>query len=220
MLSLSQEHRDIVISKKVLILPGLNQSGSLYQFVKDLPGFQTTIFEFPCNLKDTHFFLETHVYEYGELVKGHLLDHDYDIIFAHSMGGLVLLDVLSDIGVSAQNYIMSPALYPRFSTVLFDILPASFWIPSLASFSWRVNHGVEVRTYRELAQLQNQVKSKIFRKGVHLDPKVHIVYDPRDELLDVEKLKVFKGACEFYTRNFPRHLCIDFILKVYESFLD
>ena len=57
-------HQEIVTSKRRLIIPGLNQSLKLYNFLK-LSENNIDVVKFPCNGEDENLYLNYKLNQYG-----------------------------------------------------------------------------------------------------------------------------------------------------------
>lgn len=214
MLLLFQEHLEAVISKnyqskKYLIIPGLNQSSGIYNF---LPNNLFYIFKFPSNEDNRKAFHEVAIKDYSHHLYDHLKNHEYDIIFAHSLGALILTSLLtkrSDLKFNKfkKIFLISPAFGGNILKNIIRYFPDNFRIPSLNRPSWRVHPYCLVKHYKEILELQNDLDLMRLNDIENIE----VIYDPRDELINIEKLEIIQKRREYYSVNFPRHLCLDFI---------
>lgn len=212
MLSPSQELQVTVTSNfKYLIVPGLNQSRNLYGPILDqFP--QGKFLSFPCNRKSDKSFYQVPLRNYVKILDKELSENSYEKIFCHSLGALIFFSYLCDRKEAYKNtevYFISAAIVSSSLRKLLTLLPDNFKIPSLNRPSWRCHSYCLVRHYREILELQ--ALNKLERLNDF--DFVEIIYDPRDELLDVEKFELLNNRREYFSKNFPRHLCLDFIEK-------
>ncbi len=207
MLLLFHVHLEIVISKKrYLIIPGLNQSLGLYDFLKS-PEYILDIVEFPCNGKDKDEYLKFPLNRYGEFLPKNI---HYDTVFCHSLGSLVFLTSRSEISFSYdQVYLIAPALKTwALAEFFFKILPDKLVTPSLNMPSRRAFSFCSVGLYYQVILLQKKLES-IELDGSHIS----VVHDPRDELIRYNRLFDNFHYIEYLSIDFPRHLSLDFIEK-------
>lgn len=200
-------------TKKILIIPGMNQSQELYSFFHNTAHF----FKFPCNDNDLHALKNTRIDEYVEMLIQHLSENKYDFVLAHSLGGLVFSLAITrnkGLGDSFNKAILiAPAYSSKFFASIFSILPDHFKIPSFNFKKYRVNSFCFAFMYKEIAFLQNELKHELIMR----DSKISIYYDPRDELIETSLFEDFRNAKIFYSKIYPRHLYLDLIKKVAEG---
>ena len=101
----------VAVTFSYLIVPGLNQSGALYKDI--LSRFDGgEIFLFASNLPDRDAFHNKNISTYSSDLKNFLLDKNFDYIFCHSLGALVVSDILDEIK-SSKVKLISPAFKGR-----------------------------------------------------------------------------------------------------------
>ena len=191
--------------RNILIVPGLNQSPALYkQLLLDFP--QITLFQFPCNASDTQEFYNVPFFEYIELLKYHLNENQYRKIYSHSLGSLILFHVLKSKKIDSEIIMIAPAFFSRGFSLVLNYLPGHWSVPSLNRPRWRAHSACKVKHYHQIFKLQKDIDLSLLDNS-----NVKIIYDPRDELLETKNLSDLKIAQEYFSKSFPRHLCLDFI---------
>ncbi len=197
----------VAVTFSYLIVPGLNQSGTLYKDI--LSRFDGgEIFLFASNLPDRDAFHNKNINTYSSDLKNFLLDKNFDYIFCHSLGALVISDVLDEVKCSKVKLI-SPAFKGRVTSKFMSYLPSNMKIPSFNRPSWRVHSFCLVKHYQQLLYLQ----SKLDISSLNEHTNVEVIYDIRDELINTSVLGDLNNRREYYSMNFPRHLCLDYIEK-------
>ncbi|EQC49826.1 hypothetical protein M901_1620 [Bacteriovorax sp. DB6_IX] len=165
---------------------------------------------FPCNLSNDKSFYQVPIKDYIGVVEDELRKNSYERIYCHSLGSLIFFIHLCERVEALNNtkvFFISPALVSSNLRKAISFLPDSFKIPSLNRPSWRCHPYCLVRHYREILELQSIYQID----DINRFDFVEIVYDPRDELLNVDKFELLSNRREYYSKNFPRHLCLDFI---------
>ena len=197
----------VAVTFSYLIVPGLNQSGALYKDI--LSRFDGgEIFLFASNLPDRDAFHNKNISTYSAELKNFLSDKSFDYIFCHSLGALVISDILDEVK-SSKIKLISPAFKGRVTSKVMNYLPANLKIPSFNRPSWRVHSFCLVKHYQQILDLQ----SKLDINSLSDYSNVEVIYDIRDELIDTSVLRDLNNRREYYSMNFPRHLCLDYIEK-------
>lgn len=204
-------------SNRYLIIPGLNQAPGLYDFLKP-DQLNIDICLFPANKTSVIDFHEFDIYNYDQILNQYFYEKEidnnkeYDIIFAHSLGALVFLKCFKNLNFKKAYLIAPPFKSYSFLSGLFKKLPPNLKIPSLNLPSRRMHNYCLIRHYQSILRLQTLIRDNINSKNIE-DSRITIVYDPRDELVRYSDLFEKFNYLEYFSNDFPRHLCLDFIEK-------
>lgn len=203
--------QEIVTSKRRLIIPGLNQSLKLYNFLK-LSENNIDVVEFPCNGEDEDLYLNYKLNQYGSFLDNYK-ENIYDDIFCHSLGSLVFLLNTQKLNFK-RAFLLAPALKTwKPLEVLFKNLSPRIKTPSLNLPSRRAFSFCSISLYKQVIDLQKDVEI-LCQSNTYKDLNISIVHDPRDELVrNCDNFKYF-NVFEYYSVDFPRHLCLDFIERI------
>lgn len=206
MLSLFQEHLEIVTSKKrkVLFMPGLNQAPDSFQF--NNPNITKSTLSFnrlgPISLKED---LKT--------IKNLLSVNNDGLIVAHSLSALLIewlrQNELIDFKAHELIYV-APAFYPsRYHSKMIRYLTSKLHIPSLARADTRVSASVQASVYFEILD---------FNKAIELDKCFIKTYvDEEDEMLNLNYLKQLSRLEIVRENKFPHHRCFETIKKIIDN---
>lgn len=212
-----QELQIIVISslKNILIIPGLNQSRNVFSPFDQISN--TTYFELTCNSKplqsDLNFlFLKNELIQFLE--KNH-----FDYIICHSLGSLVLCDLLQLKGVNflknSKIVMIAPCFKNNFLDRIIEFVPAQLWLLSFNKKKYRVHDFLPIAFYHEVVKLQKQVMSNFSSlKNILNSNNVIIYYDFLDELVNTEIFEKFSRAYPYREANFPKHLYRNLIVDL------
>ncbi len=197
-------------SKKHLIIPGLNQAPALFDFL-ELEKNSIQLLQLPYNKKNKELFHNTLFKDYDRYFN-EFKEDEFENVFAHSLGSLLFL-----INISKLKFKNAFLIAPPFDSVkplqlFFTFLPDNMKVPSLNLKSRRIHSYCLVKHYKQIIELQNELKSNIV-----LNDRVSVVYDPRDEMVRSSSMFKYYQYHEYYSRDFPRHLCLDFIEKMIKN---
>lgn len=197
------------MTSNYLIIPGLNQAPDIFKdILATYPG--GNLIKFPSNIPDYKNFLRTPIEDYIQLLGEHLENNEYDYIFAHSLGALIMAAYLFKSGkLKSRIKLISPAFKGRFFSRIIPIFDRDISIPSFNRREWRVHPSCKISHYQQIIELQNRLR---FNDLNEFD-NVEIIFDPRDEMINLNGLDSLRNRREHYSKNFPRHLCIDYIEK-------
>lgn len=111
-------------------------------------------------------------------------------IIAYSLGGLLAIDVLTDLKLKPNRLcLIAPALIPHkmvmsFSKIKNHNLLKKIIIPSFSPKKVRVHNGISLYVYQQIASASLQVSQKLnFLKS----EQIFVVFDKKDELLNTTK---------------------------------
>lgn len=199
---------------KVLIIPGMNQSQEVFLSVINSKLFETHFLKFPCNTSDPISFKNTSLLNYKEIIKDELKIKHYDYIFAHSLGGLILCELIcedpSNLALFKKVIFLGAALRARMNIDFFRFIPDRFKVPSFNAKKFRVHSFCYAFMYKEMLQIQKQLDMSFLGSSRQL----LFYFDPRDELLDVSIFENFLNSRQYLCKDYPRHLYYDLIEKL------
>lgn len=199
---------------KILIIPGMNQSQDVFLSLLNSKFLQCHFLEFPCNATDPISFKNTSLLKYKEIIKDALKVRDYDYILAHSLGGLILCELIcedpSNLELFKKVIFLGCALQARVKFDFFSFIPDHFKVPSFNAKKFRVHSFCYAFMYKEMSQIQKKVDMSFLASSHQL----LFYYDPRDELLDVSIFDSFLNSRQYLCKDYPRHLYYDLIEKL------
>lgn len=113
----------------------------------------------------------------------------------YSLGAAIGLDILSEEVKFDKMVLLAPAIAPRALVKLLKYV-APLW-PSLPLFSltppsYRSNPYLPLKTYAVLFEIYQSLKKKKF---AHANLPALVVMDPKDETMDLNKIKLTKYKC-------------------------
>jgi len=199
----------VTVTSRYLIVPGLNQSPELYRsIIERFPNGDIALF--PSNVPNVKEFHQIEISKYVQILKDSLDMSKYEIVFAHSLGALIAALYLQQSNSLETSFkLISPAFKGRWGTRFMGLLPGELPVLSFNRPRWRVHRFCLVSHYQQILKLQNDLNYNSLSNMVN----VELVFDPRDEIINVDILQGQKNRREHLSKNFPRHLCLDYIEK-------